>query len=235
MGRLRNWLQTSERATTEAVLVVGLGRFGTAMAQTLMELDIEVMAVDVNRDLVNRWADELSICRELDATDPAALQEVGVDRFDVGVVAIGDNIEASILATAALVDLGVDTVWAKAITAEHGRILERIGAHHVVFPEHEMGRRVAHVVGGHVVDFFQLDEEFVIAELAAPPWVLDQTLAESSIRSSHGVTVVCVRHQGGAFTNAEADTMIEDGDLLVVAGNKDKIYEFAEDADHRRV
>lgn len=233
MGRLRSWLQTNERTTTEWVLVIGLGRFGTALAQTLMELGVEVVAVDINRDLVNRWADELSSCRELDATDPAALQEIGVDRFDVGVVAIGDNIEASILATAALVDLGIGTVWAKAITAEHGRILERIGAHHVVFPEHEMGRRVAHVVGGHVVDYFQLDEEFVIAEMAAPDWMLDRTLSESSIRSSHGVTVVCIRHRGGAFTNAEADTMIEAGDLLVVAGNKDQIYEFAEDAEGR--
>lgn len=229
MGRLRNWLQSAERDRTESVFVVGLGRFGTALAETLMELGIEVMAVDTDRDLVNRWADELSFCRELDATDPAALQEVGVDRFDVAAVAIGDNIEASILATAALVDLGVRMVWAKAITAEHGRILERVGAHHVVFPEHEMGRRVAHVVGGHVVDFFQLDDDFVIAEVTAPGWALDQTLAESSIRSSHGVTVVCVRHQGGAFTNAEAETTIVAGDLLVVAGSKDQIYGFADD------
>jgi trk/ktr system potassium uptake protein len=218
---------------TESVFVVGLGRFGTALAQTLMELGIEVMAVDTDRDLVNRWADELTSCRELDATDPAALQEIGVERFDVAVVAIGDNIEASILATAALVDLGVGMVWAKAITGEHGRILERIGAHHVVFPEHEMGRRVAHVVSGHVIDFFQLDDDFVIAEVTAPAWALEQTLAESSIRSSHGVTVVCVRHQGGAFTNAEADTRIVSGDLLVVAGSKQQIYEFAEDAGGR--
>jgi trk system potassium uptake protein TrkA len=230
MGRVRNWLQPTGRDGTESVIVVGLGRFGTAVARTLVDLDIEVLGLDINRTLVNRWADELTACRELDATDPAALQEIGVERFDVAVVAIGDNIEASILATAALVDLGVGVVWTKAITAEHGRILERIGAHHVVFPEHEMGRRVAHVVSGHVVDYFQLDEDFVIAEVTAPDWAIDRTLADSSIRSSHGVTVVCVRHQGGHFTNAEAGTMIADGDLLVVAGQKEQIRAFAEDA-----
>jgi len=132
---------------------------------TLVELGVDVMAVDINQTLVNEWADRLTHVRLADATRSATLEQLGAPGFDAVVVAIGTGIEASILATAALSDIGITNIWAKAITEEHGRILRRVGAREVVFPEKEMGRRVAHAVTGDVVDYFELDEGFVPAEL----------------------------------------------------------------------
>lgn len=210
-----------------SVFLVGLGRFGVAVARTLMDLDVEVMAVDVDADLVNEWADKLTHVRVADATSPATLHQLGAQNFDAAVVAIGTGIEASILSTAALADLNGPTIWAKAITEEHGRILERIGAHHVVYPERQMGQRVAHVVSGQVIDYYELDDGFVLAELETPPSLVGKSLAESGIRNDYGVTVVCVKPQGGRFTYAEYDTVLGAGDLMLVAGEVDACERFA--------
>ena len=128
------------------------------------------MAIDTNPDLVNKWADHLTHVAVADGSSTSALKQLGAADFDAVVVAIGTGIEASVLATAALGDVGCRTIWAKAITDEHRRILERVGAHHAAQPEKQMGERVAHVVTGQVVDYFQVDEHFVLAEVQAPPW-----------------------------------------------------------------
>ncbi|MCA1680239.1 MAG: TrkA family potassium uptake protein, partial [Actinobacteria bacterium] len=121
------------------ILVLGLGRFGGAIAETLVKLGHEVLAVDVDHKIVQSYAGRLTHVVEADTTDEEALRQIGADEFDCAVVAIGTHIEASILTTSVLVDLGVETIWAKAITVAHGRILERVGATRVVLPEHEMG------------------------------------------------------------------------------------------------
>jgi trk system potassium uptake protein TrkA len=142
-------------------------------------------------------------------------------------VGIGTNVEASILTTAALVDLGVPNIWAKAVTEAHGRILERVGAHHVVFPEHDMGQRVAHLVSGRMLDWFQLDQDFAMVETVVPRQFVGVSLGESGLRDRFGLTVVCVKPQGQGFTYATADTRLAEGDVLVVAGPPGSAERFA--------
>ena len=202
----------------ESVLVVGLGRFGTAIASTLVNLGVDVMAVETDQDLVNLWADRLTHVRLADATHVATLNQLGAASFDAAVVAIGSDLESSILTTAALTDVGVQIIWAKALTEEHGRILERVGAHHVVYPERQMGERVAHVVTGRVENYYLVDEGFVMAEIAVPDDLVGVPLIESRLREEFNVSVVCVKHGSGSFSHPSADTVLNAGDYLVVAG-----------------
>ena len=214
--------------SAKSVLVIGLGRFGTALAATLGTLGVEVMAVDIDQSLVDQWADKIPHVRVADATSGSALAQLGAATFDAVVVAIGTDIEASVLSTAALADIGLPNIWAKAITSEHGRILERVGAHHVVFPEKEMGERVAHVVTGQVDDYFELDDGFVLAELRAPAELVGRRLADTDLRTKYQVTVVCIKPDGGTFTYATADTVIGSGDHLVIAGSVEAADRFVE-------
>lgn len=211
----------------ESVLIVGLGRFGSSLAETLVGLGTEVLAIDTDPKLVQEWSPRLNDVREADATNAEAMHQLGAANFDVAVVAIGTEVEASILATAVLSDIGIPNIWAKAVRDDHGRILERVGAHHVVFPEKQMGARVAHAVSGRVVDYFQLDEGFVLAEIRAKMPLAGATLGELRIRSQFGVTVVCIKRPGGRFTYATADTTINEDDLLVIAGTSADAEKFA--------
>jgi trk system potassium uptake protein TrkA len=162
-----------------------------------------------------------------DATDIEALRQIGAGDFSRAIVAIGTDIEASILATYALVDLGVPRIWAKAVTAEHGAILERVGAHRVIFPEIEMGERVAHTMVGRTIDYVELDDDFVLIETTAPRDIAGRTLEEARLRRRYGVTVVAVKPPGGPFTYATPETVVNEGDLMVVAGPRDKAEAFA--------
>jgi trk system potassium uptake protein len=211
----------------DPVLVVGLGRFGAALAETLVGLGHEVLAVDGDPQRVQHWSSRLTSVVEADSTSEDAMRQVGAAEFNRAVVAIGADMEASILTTALLVDLGVEHIWAKAMTRAHGRILERVGATDVVFPEHDMGERVAHMVTGRMVDYVELDDTFALVETVAPRELVGRTLGESRVRHEHGVTVVCVKPAGGSFTYATSDTTIAEGDLLVVAGECDHVERFA--------
>ena len=210
------------------VLVVGLGRFGTALATTLMDLGHEVLGVDVDAENVQRNADVLTHVVEADATDEDVMQQLGAGEFGRAVVGIGTDLEASILTTSLLAGLQVPDIWAKAITVAHGRILERVGAHHVVFPEHDMGRRVAHLVTGRMLEFVPLDEGFALVELKPPKQVVGRSLGDAQVRSRHGVTVVCIKPEGGSFTYATQETVPGPDDVLVVAGETDRVEGFAQ-------
>ncbi|WP_418287484.1 potassium channel family protein [Lentzea guizhouensis] len=156
------------------------------------------------------------------------MRQLGVDEFQRVVVGIGTNLEASILTTAVLVDLGVPDIWAKAISHEHRRILERIGAHHVVLPEHEMGERVAHRVTGRMLDYFEFEDDYALIKALPPEEVIGQPLGQSKLRSKYGVTVVGVKHLGDGFTHATADTVVNRGDVLIVAGKTKDVERLAD-------
>jgi trk system potassium uptake protein TrkA len=205
-------------APGEQVLVLGLGRFGGAVGAELVRLGLEVLGVDGDPRNVQQYTKLFTHVVEADATNQDALRQLGAAEVRHAIVGIGSDIEASILATAALDDLGVPNIWAKAVSKAHGRILERVGAHHVVYPEHDMGHRVAHLVGGRMLDWFQLDEQFAMVETMAPRKLFGRTLADVGVRANYGVTVVCVKPLGKAFTYATADTVLQKGDVLVVAG-----------------
>ena len=176
--------------------------------------------------LVERWSDELTHVAQADTTDDEALRQLGVANFDRAVVAIGADIEASVLTVLALAEAGVPDIWAKAITRKHGRILERVGAHHVVYPEHSMGERVAHMLTGGMMDYIEFDDAFCIARCLAPQETWGKTLAESSPRTRHGVTIVGIKRQGEDFTYARPETSIDRHDQLIVSGPIKEVERF---------
>lgn len=205
-------------ARKPVVLVVGLGRFGSAVAESLVNQGIEVMAVDEDLERVQRFATDFTHTVQADASDGVAMRQLGVDQFDRAVVAIGSDIEASVLTTITLVEAGVREIWAKAITRKHGKILTSIGAHHVIYPEFTMGQRVAHMVGGGMNDYIEFEDGFAIARTFAPPETWGRTLAGSGIRSRHRITVVGIKRAGADFDYALPDTVVEQGDEMVISG-----------------
>jgi trk system potassium uptake protein TrkA len=214
-------------ASTGPVLVVGLGRFGSALANTLLRLDREVMAIDFDARRVQEHAQQLDHVVQADSTNVHALRQIGAQDVETAVVCIGTDIEASVLTAAALVDLEVPNIWAKAITEAHGRILERVGCHHVVFPEADMGGRVAHLLSGSMLEYIALDDDFAIVETAVPAAVAGRPLSEIGLRARYAVTVVCIKKPGHPFTYATADTVLEADDLIVVAGHMKDVHRFA--------
>ena len=208
------------------VLVVGLGRFGAAVAQSLVRLGHEVLAVDERADIVQRFAGEFTHVVAADTTDTEALRQIGADQFTRAVVGIGTDIEASVLTVLSLVDLGITEVWAKAINAKHARILERVGATHIVRPESAMGERVAHMVTGAMMDYIEFDDGFAIARTRTPNVACGKTLAESELRQKYGVTVVGVKRHGEDFTYAKPDTSISTTDELIVSGPTARVEAF---------
>ena len=209
------------------VLVIGLGRFGASLALTLEELGTDVLAMDTSAELVQDYSGHLTHVVQADATNMDALQQVGAGDFSAAVVGVGTSIEASVLITANLVDLGRPVIWAKAISQSHGKILERIGAHHVVFPEKDAGQRVAHLVNGRLIDFIEFDDGFAIVKMRPPQEIVGLTLTESDIRAEYGVTVVGVKSPGRDFTYATPETRVSQHDLVIVSGHTDLIERFA--------
>jgi trk system potassium uptake protein TrkA len=210
------------------VVVIGLGRFGTSLALELVKNGHQVFGIDTDDRIVQSMASSLTHVVTADTTDEDAVRELGLGDMDSAVVAIGADIEASILTTSLLLQLGVKQVWAKANSKSHGRILEQIGAHHVVFPEYEMGRRVAHQVTGESLDYVPIDEDFVMLKGKVPNSFDGKNLGELKIRSNYGVTVVAVKAGDGKYTPAFPETVLLKGQTFVVAGEVDPLYKFCQ-------
>ncbi|MDM4762377.1 TrkA family potassium uptake protein [Galbitalea sp. SE-J8] len=209
------------------VLVIGLGRFGAATAGQLDRLGREVLAVDGDESLVQKWADRVTHAVQADARNIEALRQIGAAEFAIAVVAVGSSIEASVLITANLVDLGVPQIWAKAISQSHGTILNRIGANHVIYPEAEAGERVAHLVSGRMLDFIEFDDDFALVKMHPPKLIRGVPLSKSLVRSKYGITVVGVKAPGREFTYATNETVLTDSDIIIVSGNSGDIERFA--------
>lgn len=214
-------------ADREDILLIGLGRFGQALAQTLTSLGHEVLAIDADARVCQSCSQTLAHVVQADATSADALRQIGAPEFRSAVVAIGNDIQASIMATYALVDFGIPRIWAKAITAQHGAILQRVGAHRVVFPERDMGVRVAHTMTGRTIDYVELDDEFVLIETTLPREFAGKQIGQTAVRTKHGVTILCVKRPGGKFTYATQDTVLNPGDLVVVFGPTRSAERFA--------
>jgi trk system potassium uptake protein TrkA len=209
------------------VVVIGLGRFGGAVAEALVRLGHDVLGIDENPELVQSWADRLTHVVQADTTNEDTLRRLGVHEFGRAVVGIGTDIEASVLTVLALSELDVKEIWAKALSSKHGRILERTGANHVIYPEAAMGERVAHLVTGKMIDFIEFDDGFAIVKTRAPREASGKTLAECALRSKYGVTIVGVKRPKTDFTYARPETKIEEGDILIVSGPTKLVEEFA--------
>ena len=209
------------------VLLIGLGRFGAAAAAELDLLGREVLAVDSSAALVQEWADQVTHTVQADATQLDALRQIGAEEFQIAIVAVGSQIEASVLITANLVELGVAQIWSKAVSPSHGKILSRIGAHHVIYPEAEAGERIARLVSGRMLDFIQFDDDFVLVKMHAPRAICGKTLTDSGVRTVHKVTVVGIKRPGEPFTHATEETVVHEGDIIVVSGSEADVQKFA--------
>jgi trk system potassium uptake protein TrkA len=164
---------------------------------------------------------------QADARSIDALRQIGAQDFAIAVVAVGSSVESSVLITANLVDLKIPQIWAKAVSQSHGKILSRIGANHVIYPEAEAGERVAHLVSGRMIDFIEFDDDFALVKMYPPKPIRGIPLSESHVRQKYGVTVVGVKSPGKDFTYATAETVISNHDLIIVSGNSADIEKFA--------
>jgi trk system potassium uptake protein TrkA len=218
----------AERIKHDApVLVIGLGRFGAATAGQLDRLDREVLAVDTDATLVQKWSERITHTVQADARSIEALRQLGAQDFSIAVVATGSSIEASVLITANLVDLGIPQIWAKAISKSHGTILERIGANHVIYPEAEAGERIAHLLSGRMLDFIEFDDDFVLVKMYPPKLIRGITLTQTQVRRKYDITVVGVKTPGKPFTYATGETVVSDHDLIIVSGASSDVERFA--------
>lgn len=210
--------------------VIGLGRFGAAMAATLAELGHDVIGVDGDESRVQELADVITHVLQIDATDARALRAAGIQDVEVAVVSIGENIESSLLVVMQLRELGIRTIVAKAVTPLHGRILEMLGVSRVIFPEREMAIRVAHsLVMPNVIDYIELSRDFSIVEVPAPESFVGQTLKQLELRPRLGLTLIAIKRQsddsGAVVTNIApaADEAIRSGDILALLGSNDHL------------
>lgn len=211
----------------DSTLVIGLGRFGTAVAATLDRLGREVLAVEHNPNTVRQWSGRIPLI-EADATDMEALEQLGATEFGTAVVGVASSLEASVLITSNLAELGIGQIWAKAISATHGRILHRIGANHVVYPEYDAGQRAAHLVSGRMLDYIEMEKNgFSIIKMRPPHELHGFTIGQSKVRSRYGVTIIGLMSPGEHFEYATPQTMVGAEDILVVGGDANLLEHFA--------
>jgi len=200
-------------------VVVGLGRFGSSLAETLAEKDYDVLAIDIDEERVQSMANIVTHSVEADATDEQALKTLGVRNFEVAVVSIGDNIHSNILATLILKELGVPYVVVKAQDSLHGKILKKVGADRVVYPERDMGARIAHnLISSNVLDYIEFAKDYSIVEIVATENMIGKTLADLELRTRFGVNVMAIKRGDDLNVTPGANDRILEGDILVVMG-----------------
>ncbi len=214
------------RKDVRGVAVFGLGRFGGAIARELMASGVEVLGIETDEERVQRYNGVLTKVVRVDPGVNAALEQLNVGSYDVCVVAIGSDVLASILTAAYLTKIGVKEIWAKATNTEHGEILKQIGVHNVVFPEHDMGRRVAHRVKG-AADFVEIDASYAIVKTTPNTLIVGQRLGDTEIRRKYGVTVMAVKSDDGSWINADNNTVLKESDEILVGGPTEVAERFA--------
>ncbi|MGJ9403852.1 potassium channel family protein [Arthrobacter sp. KK5.5] len=228
MARSPLFSRTASRlADASSVAVIGLGRFGGALALELEAQKTEVLGIDANEDTVQSYNGRLNHVVRADSTREEVLRQLAVHEFDVVVVGIGTDIEASILTSSRLLKFNKPIVWAKAISEPHAEILEQLGVHHVVRPEHDMGRRVAHLVRGGMLDYVEFEGGFVLIRTRPPALAQDRPLGVLGLRDKHGITVVAAKRPDGRWQPANAQTVLYEEDEILVEGNKQQAEDFS--------
>jgi trk system potassium uptake protein len=220
--------RSSRIAEADSVAVIGLGRFGTALALELMASGTEVLGIDGNEEVVQSLNGQLTQVVRADSTKSEALLQLAVNEFDRVVVAIGSDIQASILTTSVLLGFGVPQIWAKAVSDPHGQILQQLGVHHVIFPEKDMGRRVAHLVRGAALDYIEVDKDYVIVKMSPNSLIAGKPLGETHLKTKFGVTVMAYRNGKDGWISADSSTVLTPDDTILVAGSARKAEEFGQ-------
>ncbi len=215
-------------ASPRSVAVIGLGRFGRALALELMDNDTEVLGIDGDEDIVQSLNGKLTHVVAADATKEEVLRQLSLPDFERVVVAIGSDIQASILTTSLLLRFGIREVWAKAVGEAHGTILEQLGVKHVVYPESEMGRRVAHLVRGSMQDYLEIGDDFALVKTTPPAVIIGMPLQDARVLTTYGITVTAVKPADQPWTMATPDTVLHDGATILVAGPAHQVEAFSQ-------
>lgn len=209
--------------------VIGLGRFGTSVARTLYEMGYDVLGIDTNEDIIQDAMDLVTHAVTADSTDENALKSIGIRNFDVVVVAIGNDVKNSILTTLILKELGVKHIVVKAQDELHGKVLEKIGADRVVYPERDMGYRVAHnLISPNILDYIELAPDYSILEIHVPNKFVGRSLEQIDIRRKYGCNVMAIKHGKDINISPIATDILHDGDVLVVVGKNEDLDELKE-------
>ncbi|WP_040952883.1 potassium channel family protein [Gorillibacterium massiliense] len=207
--------------------VIGMGRFGSSVAQSLCKFGYDVLAVDGDEHRIQEVSQYVTHAVQADTTDENALRALGIRNFDVVVVAIGADVQASILTSLILKDIGVKTLIVKAQDELQGKVLQKIGADKVIFPERDMGQRVAHgLISPNILDYIELSDDYSIVELNASSRLVGQSLRTLDIRAKFGCNVMAIKHGGKMNITPNADDLIREGDVLVVVGRNSDLSKF---------
>lgn len=208
-------------------VVIGCGRFGQSVAIKLAELGCDVMVVDENEEIIQSLSDKVTYAVQADATDENTIKALGIRNFDVAIVTIGSDIQASILVTLLVKELGVKHIVAKAQNPAHAKVLYKIGANRVVFPEKEMGVKVAKsLVSSNVLDLIDLAPEFSILEIKMNDEWVGKSLVDINMRRTHQISVIAIRHNDEVDINVEPDRLLLSEDVLIVIGNNKDLKKF---------
>lgn len=213
---------------TSSVAVLGLGRFGSALALELEDMGIEVLGIDSSYTVVQQHAPKLTQAVRADVTNEEALSQLGVPEFSRAVVAIGSNLEVSILAASNCLSFGVESVWAKAVSEAQGRILTQLGVHKVIYPHSETGRRAAHMIGGAMLEYQAYSDGFVMFTAPTPVALTGRPLAEIGFRRAYGLNVVAVKHPGGKWVHTDGSEVLTLDDIIMVTGPQRAADKFQE-------
>ncbi|WHY64756.1 TrkA family potassium uptake protein [Neobacillus sp. SuZ13] len=212
----------------QSYAVIGLGRFGTSIASKLIEADQEVLGIDINEDRVEDGKLLVTHAVVLDSTEEESLKTVGIRNFDYVIVAIGNDMQASILTVLILKEMGVKQVIAKALNKRHGQVLTKVGADWVVHPERDMGERVAHhLLTPNVLNYIELSKEYNIEEIIVPKSMTRKSLRDLDLRAQYNVNVIAILSSENLIISPFPEHLIQDGDKLVVIGHRDDLNKFA--------
>lgn len=204
----------------KSFVVIGCGRFGASVARTLYGLGNEVMVIDISEEAIREISEEATYAVRADAMDETVLKDLGLRNFDVAVIAIGSDIEASIMATLVAKELGIKKVIAKAQSELHRKVLDKIGADKVIFPERDMGIRVAHnLTSTNILDFIEVSPDYNIIELTSLKEWENKTLGQLKLATKHGLNVMAIKRGDKVTVSPSGEIMIEKDDVLVVIGN----------------
>ncbi|MHB8126060.1 MAG: potassium channel family protein [Desulfitobacteriaceae bacterium] len=200
-------------------VVIGLGRFGISVAKTISKLGHDVLAIDNNENAVQSIMNDVTHAVQADARDEETLRALGVRNFEVAIVAIGDDLEANILITLMLKEMGIPYVVTKAQSTQHGKVLEKIGADKIIYPEKDMGIRLAHnLISSNVMDFIELSPDYSVFEVIASAQFVKKTLGELNLRATSGVSVMAIKRGDEIIVAPGAGSIIKDRDILVIVG-----------------
>lgn len=208
--------------------VIGIGRFGGSVARTLYNMGYEVLCIDGNEEMIDEIKDDVTYAVTADAQEERVLESLGIRNFDVVIVAIGSDIQASVLITLNLKEMGVKKVVAKAVSDIHGKLLEKVGADKIVYPERDMGERVAHYLARtNLLDYIEISDKHSLLEVTVPKFLSGKTLKETNMRAKYGVNVVAVKRGSELIVSPSGDEVLIGDDVLILIGLNADLEKFS--------